>query len=602
MRNITSVGLAAVILGLCLVGILGGVAFSGAHAAPQSNSVRMGLPQDWSHRHVVFSAPSDMQVLLKIRQDPRLLHQWLKHNTFGPNRVDPAATKELARSVDEQGGIDALAGPEGAVSTSVGRKSKVDWSVSLGASGAHIPRSMYPAKYSFDVTAAPDCINDFVVFPTFVGGSATQASIVGYNQLYSTQGVVGGLCNNNGPAVKWAYNTGGGIRSSPTLSLDGTKVAFVARATGVVHVLTIGTTGVNGTSVTAPAIPGVGNNAIDTTFGLNGGPNVAFSELFVDYTDDVAYVGDDAGVLHKITGMFQGVPAEVTTGGWPVTVNATVPLTGPVFDSKSRNIFVADNSGRLSYVREVGSTSGACAVGAPPCRGATVLVVSSGSAIADAPIVDSTNGRVFTETAANGASAAVIQADTALGNVVTVPVGLQDAAHPLHNGDFDNNYVSSPSTGFYYVCGKAAATTNPTLYRIGFNAAGVMNPAPDAPTLRLARAAAECSPATEFLNTGAIPQKEWLFIAVSTRCGAVPIVPIGIPGGCVMSHDITSGFPAALTAATAERNGTSGIIVDNVSQAPQASSIYFSNEGNAPCGDGIAIGGCAVKLTQSGLQ
>jgi len=210
-------------------------------------------------------------------------------------------------------------------------------------------------------------------------------------------------------------------------------------------------------------------------------------------------------------------------------------------------------------------------------------------------------GRVFTETSANGANAAVVQANTALGDVVIVPVGSQDAARPLHNGDFDNNYLTSPSTGFYYVCGKSAASTNPRLYRVGFDAAGKMNAAPDAATLLLARAPAECSPITEFLNTGSVPAKEWLFVGVSTRCAGVPF---GIPGGCVMSFDITIGMPANPRpfAAAAERNGVSGIIIDNVSTAAQASNIYFSNEGNGPCGDGITTGGCAVKLTQSGLQ
>jgi hypothetical protein len=149
------------------------------------------------------------------------------------------------------------------------------------------------------------------------------------------------------------------------------------------------------------------------------------------------------------------------------------------------------------------------------------------------------------------------------------------------------------------VCGKASnATLDPTLYRIGFNATGIMNSVAEVTTLRLARAAGQCSPITEFFNTGSNPNKDWLFVAVSTRCGNTPV----LPGGCVMSYDITNGMPTALTAAVAERNGTSGIIVDNVSPAAQASNIYFTNEGTGACGDGIATGGCAVKLTQSGLH
>ena len=49
-------------------------------ASAQSGHVRVSLPEDWSHRHVVFSAVDNVQSLAAIRQEPRLLHQWLKHN------------------------------------------------------------------------------------------------------------------------------------------------------------------------------------------------------------------------------------------------------------------------------------------------------------------------------------------------------------------------------------------------------------------------------------------------------------------------------------------------------------------------------------------
>lgn len=558
------------------------------HVIAQSGYTRLGLPQDWSHHHVVFSSlqTQNIPLLMKVRQDPRVLHQWLRHNASVSMRTNSTSILNLVNP--DAPGLDR---PVDRVSD--------DWSVSLGAANSFVTRNHFPAKYSFDINAPPDCVNDYVVFPTRLGGSATQATIIAFNHLYSTQGSVGGLCNQNGPSIKWSYNTARPIRSSPVLSLDGTKVAWVDFNPGRVHVLTVGTTGANGSSVTAPVIPGAGNNAVDRSLTLNGAPRVTQSALFVDYRNDVAYVGDDAGVLHKITGIFNGTPAELTTSGWPIHVTAAAAaLTGPTFDSTTGNIFVADGSGNLSYVRELGSTVGACASGAPPCLGFPAIAVSPGTPILDAPVVDSVTGRVFTETAASGASAQIIQADAALGNVVRVNVGQQDAAHPLHSGAFDQNYLTSVSTGFYYVCGKAAGTTNPTLYRIGFNSLGVLNSAPDAATLGLARAAAECSPITEVFNTGSVPQKDWLFVAVSTRCGNTPV----LPNGCVMSYDITSGMPGALTAAVLERNGTSGIIIDNVSTAAQASNIYFTNQGTGACGDGIATGGCAVKLTQAGLK
>jgi hypothetical protein len=583
-------GLVAIIL------LLAVAFFSSRRVVAQSGQARLGLPQDWSHRHVVFSSTRDIPQILKIRQDPRLLHQWLMYSGSALNAANRIPTPELPDGFEAQQ-LDSAADDE------EGRQDRVDWSVSLGSTNTVLPRSKYPAKYGFNVNAAPSCANDFVVFPTNKVGSGTQATIIAFNNLYSGQGTTSGLCGNNGPSVKWSYNTGSVIMTSPAISLDGTKVAFVSRIPGTVHVLTVGTNGSNGTSAILPATPGTGNNAVDVRIALNGGRRVSASSLFVDYMSDVGYVGDDGGVLHKITGVFTGTPTEVSTGGWPVHVSAAAAsLNDPVFDPGSNNIFVTDNTGNLSYVRDVGSTTGACVIsGAPPCVGFPVIAVSSGSAIIDSPIVDASTGRVFSETAANSGNAQIVQTDTALGNVVRANVGLQDAAHPLHNGYFDANYLNgSFTTGFYYACGKAnSGTLLPTLYRIGFNAAGVMNSAPDVTTLPLARTvngAGQCSPVTQFLNTSS--GKQWLFVSVSTRCGASAL----IGGGCIMSFDTTSGMPAAATAFVRQRNGTSGIIVDNVSAGAQASSIYFTNEGTSPCGDGIATGGCAVKLTQSGLK
>jgi hypothetical protein len=561
-------------------------------AFAQSGQGRLGLPEDWSHRHVVFSNTRDIPLLLKIRQDPRVLHQWLRQNGSAVN----SGARIPVRDLNEQFRVKEL--ESDANDTNLGQD-HVDWSISLGAANSIVPRTKYPAKYAFDINAPASCANDFVIFPTGRNGNAGQATLVGFINLYSTQGSVGGFCNHNGPSVKWAYNTGSVIMTSPVISLDGTKVAFVSRLPGTVHVLTLGTTGANGTSAIAPAVAGTGNNAVDVRVPLNGGHRVTSSSIFVDYGSDVGYVGDDNGILHKITGVFTGTPAEVTTGGWPVIVSAGASrLNDAVFDSVSKNIFVTDAAGNLSYVREVGSANGACASGAPPCLGFPSLAVSSGSAIVDSPIVDFVTGRVFSETQTNGANAQIVQTDTALANVVRVNVGLQDPnPNPLHNGAFDANYLNSVSTGFYYVCGKANnATLDPTLYRIGFNAAGVMNAAPDVATFRLGRAAGQCSPITQLLNTGT--GKQWLFVSVSTRCGGTAL----IGGGCIMSFDTTAGMPAAASASVLQRNGTSGIIIDNVSTAAQASSIYFTDEGTGACGDGIATGGCATKLTQAGLQ
>ncbi|MGC1477922.1 MAG: hypothetical protein WA804_18890, partial [Terriglobales bacterium] len=85
-------------------------------------------------------------------------------------------------------------------------------------SGATVGAGQYPATFSAGST--PSCINDFAVFNTSLAGSATQASIIAYNKLYSG-------CGGTFPTVYWAYDTLGTITTSATLSADGSQVAFV---------------------------------------------------------------------------------------------------------------------------------------------------------------------------------------------------------------------------------------------------------------------------------------------------------------------------------------------------------------------------------------
>ena len=69
-----------------------------------------------------------------------------------------------------------------------------------------------------------------------------------------------------------------------------------------------------------------------TTIILRDGSGVATddttSSISYDYATDTAWVGGARGWLHKITNVFKGAPAEVTTGGWPVQVNPGNPNTG----------------------------------------------------------------------------------------------------------------------------------------------------------------------------------------------------------------------------------------------------------------------------------
>src|SRR5260370_2804474 len=102
----------------------------------ESELGRLGLPQDWSHRHVVFSNPPTMPILLAIRQDPSLLQQWLKFNAHG--RINRQAAQEPQVSDREREDFDRDRERDGDPKPEKG----VDWSVTLGIAGTHLPISM----------------------------------------------------------------------------------------------------------------------------------------------------------------------------------------------------------------------------------------------------------------------------------------------------------------------------------------------------------------------------------------------------------------------------------------------------------------------------
>jgi hypothetical protein len=447
-------------------------------------------------------------------------------------------------------------------------------------------------------------------------------------------GAAAGNCS--GPAVTWSYDThtgtGGAVTTSPVLSFDGQKVAFVeSLSTGsVLHILRPKTSAISGTgadgTVVAPAVPTtVTSTPLTWTDCLATSNSCMFnliynstsgttktntnSSPFYNYLTDEAYVGDDSGKLWKITGLFgqtlQGGSTIVSNGltpalatGWTsgISTGTAAILTGPVFDFSSKNVFVGDSLGGMTYFRDTGSTAGSCTI---PCA---VRVTGSFNKITDPPIVDSSTGKVhfFGLLGTTTFTPKVVQTGTILTNVVSLTVGGTGAAQ-IHNGTFDNTYYNSADgSGNLYVCGHVTGSTanTPQLYSIALNS-GTMGGL-SAPTtgLALGTGTGECSPLTEIYNTN--QATDWMFVGIPSLCGFG-----GSTTGCVMSFDITSAFPTTAIATGDTPGGTSGMVVDNVSTDGHASSLYYSTLSTATCTTPTgtsSAGGCAVQRTQSGLK
>lgn len=600
-------------------------------ASAQQNQPPGGsLVEDWSHHHMIFSNPgTEHDAFLNGRHeewrhlvnDQRYRLQQIRRN-FG--RTEPQANSTLDLFTESTSNVSATPAPLASEGRNAKQQEQLsqlklnaegsngqqdtnsqgEWAVALSLlTGFGVQADMYPAKFTFAPIGTPDCNNDFIVFPVNGPGSSVQANIVGVNGLYASNCSLLGLPVSN---VLFAYNVGtGSVLTSPVLSLNGAKVAFVESIAGGsrFHVLTIDKRGslltcpillgpCNGTGYAAPAVPGVNNIAVDVPITMSGGVNDSDSSPYIDYDNDFAYVGDDSGKLHKFTGVFNGTPTEVTTSPWPLTVisgTMNLRLTGPVLDSKSQKIFIGGrDSGNLYCVTTAGVA----------CSPASLPV---GSGIQDAPIVDSTNQTVFVVTNNTaGTSAIVFQTTTTLSSPVSATIGASGTN--LYNGTFDNAYYTNPATGHFYACGNLGTTATPTLYRIGFATGGKMNATNDGNTFQLVATGhsgtgTDCSPISEIFNSGTgqdlifVSVKNFGFTSGTNNCS---VLLLGA-SPCLMSFNVTTSFPTA-AAATATSllgpAGTSGIVIDNVSTASGASQIYF---GNLQASTGMQLSQAALR-------
>ena len=382
--------------------------------------------------------------------------------------------------------------------------------------------------------------------------------------------------------------------ASLVLSQNGSQLAYVENlptGSSYFHVLTIGNTGTNGTSATAAVLPGSagGNNAVDQRVLLSPdgvrqskAPRRLFSSLTLRETPTMspmrpatARAGSGSGYLYKISNVFNGSAAPTIV--WSVPIDA-VP-SSPVYDRVSNKVFFTDSNGRIDYVTDTGVS--------PSVVYSAVL--ANGNTAENPVIVDSTRQMVYASFNSNGSNAVIVQAPTSMASTVSVPVGTQSTIYTgPYEPAFNNAWFTGSGTQKMFVAGTGTGTL-PTLYSVGFNGSGVMNSSADVTTAALATGTADSSPLTEFYNASLL--KDYLFVGVTDHCVATVG---GGTAGCVMSLDITNGFPTVNASATAlaAPGGTTGIIVDNDSTASEASSIYYATKTGAEL----------VKATQAALK
>jgi hypothetical protein len=491
---------------------------------------------DWSNHHVVFSKPATAERAARVEQDPRYWQQIRSQSpAFRAAESDRAqAERVIAPEFEHR--------PHGGGGT----ESSGLWLQDMGPT-ATVGAGNYPAKFTLNVNPnAYSCTGDFVVYSTGMAGAGAQASLVAYNNLYSACAAT--------PSVYFAYDTFATVTTSPVFWYDGTQMAVVQENTAGNAVLMLLKWKAEPTqTIIAPGRPRNVRNAQyttctapcktlffleDTIASVITPASDTNSSVFYDYGHDTAYVGDDLGFLHKFNPVFEGTPAEVTTGGWPVQVNPTTPtaLTSPVHDSGTGNVFVEDKGGFLYSVDPLGVViqSGQLDVS---------FSADGGSGFVQGPIVDSAAGLVYAFASADGTGECAGGADCSGVYQLETTFLLEDpgveavvgsssippaAPSPMYVGAFDNSYrTSGDATGNLYVCGNTGGV--PTIYQIPIGA-GTMGEVSTGPSL--SSSTTPCSPVTDVYNPNvATGPTEWLFASAQTA---------GVPtncasGGCVVN-------------------------------------------------------------------
>jgi hypothetical protein len=638
-----------------------GAILATATAMSGQDAMRMGAPDDWTHHHLVFADPGTVNDAIRngtyaqwarIASDPRFVLQQRKRaavNRLGPSPTlpTPVAETEMRPAPESREGLEELRNPpaRGVMPAIAARNEReilnggelrlprriehwirpesdlqTDWSVNLG-SGATVGLGIFPAKYSFSLSTA-NCSSaaspDFVVYNTGLAGSAAQASIVAFDNLYSG-------CTGTVPSFHWAYDTNGGtIVTSVTLSLDGSQVAFVQTTAGGASLVVLKWAASTTQSASAPDV--LSNTAAAayraciapcmTTIAFSGGANDSGSSVFYDYGSDSVYVGDDSGKLHKFSGVFAGTPAEAGSP-WPVAVNTSGEgLSSPVYDPVSGHVLVGD------YL-----VSGAANCATAGCGYLYSVTASTGAVvqsarldyifgIVDGPLVDSTAARAYVFVGADSgfqSAASPCGVRVACSGVFQFPTTFAAAAGGteartgsgyefmlsgvLDNGYFTSSNGASPS-GNLYVVGNTGAANN-TLYQVPISA-NILGTAKAGPALstNLTHGYYAAGLGLTEVFTGT---KDYIFTSVLLYAAPAACTS-SLTSGCVMGFDVTSGTISSgstPTGATTEAGGTSGIVIDNiVTSVGGASNIYYTPLANQACGSG-GTGGCAIQISQA---
>lgn len=227
---------------------------------------RIGLPWDWSHRSIIHHPETGDEAMARGAYG-----EWIGKT------ADPRYLSQLLRKVDQQ-----AAAAEAATKALPDTKKKKapatidrDWShVMGGASGVGFAGT-FPAKYGFDINAAPDCQNDYVVYTTASAGATGSGNFASNSGTFTTTNGTGTVTITSGSTTltltaSTTLNTGLDFQvanGTAAATRAQNLAAAINRNGGVIGV----TASASGAVVTYTSITqGTGHNSITDTSSVKG--------------------------------------------------------------------------------------------------------------------------------------------------------------------------------------------------------------------------------------------------------------------------------------------------------------------------------------------
>jgi len=133
--------------------------------------VRVPLVTDWSHKTVIYSAPKTIEQSWRLQREPRYMQQYYRRASTAAAFKGISTGPRFERPSLPAAGGDQQAEPENG-------PLHRDWTAALGET-ASVGNDQFPAKFSFDVNATPNCTSDFVAYNTNTA-AGTGATGTGY--------------------------------------------------------------------------------------------------------------------------------------------------------------------------------------------------------------------------------------------------------------------------------------------------------------------------------------------------------------------------------------------------------------------------------------